>query len=90
MDDCGVDSIEFRFNSNGGTMKTIKSAGTVVVVFILGIALGIYLSQPPHVKAALNGVRIQKVTEGYNTVMGSQILGFSCTQADCFIATSGM
>jgi hypothetical protein len=69
-------------------MKSIKSALVILSAVLLGAVLGIFLSRPPQVKAALSGLRVQKVTEGYNTVQGSQVLGFSCTQENCYIATT--
>lgn len=67
-------------------MKSMKYVLTIVVSMLFGAILGAYLSHPPQVKAAV-GVRVQKVTDGYNMVIGQQVLGFACTQQDCYIAT---
>lgn len=69
-------------------MKSFKTLGMILSAFIIGATLGAYLSHPPQVKAALSGIRLQKVRDGYNTVLGSQVLGFACTQEDCYIATT--
>jgi len=72
-------------------MKSIRFIGSVVLAFFLGSALGIYLSQPPRVRAQGSiYVHVQKVREGLNPqAMGSgrEIVGFACTQQDCYIAT---
>jgi hypothetical protein len=67
-------------------MNSIKSVLTTVTAVFVGVALGVFLSRPPSVKA-LSGIRLQKVSEGYNTVIGSDYIGFACTQTDCYIAT---
>ena len=69
-------------------MDSIKSAATVLAAVLIGALLGAFLARPPQVKAALSGVRVQRVTEGYNTVQGSQVLGFACGQEGCYVATT--
>lgn len=73
-------------------MKPTKSAAFVLIAFLVGGALGAFLSRPPRVKAAgSHNVYVQKVQEGRNTIQSlwsTGYLGFACTQTDCFVATT--
>jgi len=48
--------------------------------------LGALLYRPLPVKAA-SGIGVQALKEGYNGIQGEEIVGFSCTQNACYIAT---
>jgi len=52
---------------------------------LLGVLLGATIYHPKPVKAA--GVRMEKVTNGFNALIGSQVVGFACTHDDCFALT---
>jgi hypothetical protein len=63
----------------------------ILAAFVLGAAMGTFLSRPPQVKAASSMVNLQKVEEGNNPktlLSGSRYLGFACTQTDCYLATT--
>jgi len=71
----------------------LKSAIAVALVFILGILSGTYLSRPPKVHAIGSRyyINVQKLEEGQNvksSLAGSRYLGFSCTQTDCYVAST--
>ena len=70
----------------GEPMNSIKSALVTLAAVLIGITLGASLFRPPSVKA-MTGIRVQKVNEGYNAVIGSEYLGFACTQTDCYVAS---
>jgi len=60
---------------------------------LLGIIIGAYFVHPPIVRAIGSQyfINVQKVREGNNSkspLSGSQIIGFSCTSQDCYVATT--
>ena len=67
-------------------MKSFKFVITIVAAVLFGVALGAFLTRPPQVKAAAT-VYLDKVTKGPNVVVGSVIVGFGCTQEDCYVAS---
>jgi len=50
---------------------------------LLGSVLGAAIYHPKPAMAA--GVRMQKVTEGFNNAIGSELVGFACTHDECFL-----
>lgn len=74
-------------------MNSIKTALTVLAAILVGVALGASLSRPPQVKAIGSAlyINVQKVQEGNNVkspLTGSTYIGFSCTQTDCYVAST--
>jgi hypothetical protein len=67
-------------------MTSLKSATTFLLTLLFGIALGAFFSHTQKVHAS-SGIRVQKVIEGYNMVVGTDYLGFACTQQDCYVAS---
>jgi hypothetical protein len=69
-------------------MKALRSGLVIFSAVLVGFVLGAYLYRPSpvHAQNIGGGIRMQKVTEGYNIVIGSQVMAFSCTQENCFIA----
>ena len=59
-------------------MKFLKTFLAVLLGFMLAVAI----YHPKSVNAA--GVRMEKVGEGFNNLIGSEVLGFSCTHDECF------
>jgi hypothetical protein len=60
-------------------MNFLKTCLAVLLGFIIGAAI----YHPKPVKAA--GVRMEKVTDGFNNVIGSDVVGFACTHDECFV-----
>jgi uncharacterized membrane protein len=63
-------------------MTQLRTCVAVLAAFILGALL----YRPLPMKAA-GGINVQALKEGYNSFQGEQIVGFSCTQNACYIAT---
>lgn len=60
----------------------------VCLVFVVGVLLGAFgmsLYRPRTVRAG--SVRLEKVTQGFNVTIGSQVSGFACTSEDCYVLT---
>jgi hypothetical protein len=66
--------------------KMMKSAATLLVALLFGVALGALLAHPPKVKA-VGTVYVDKVTDGPNAIAGGEVVGFACKQTDCYIAS---
>jgi hypothetical protein len=68
-------------------MSAFRYGVAIFAAVSLGFLFGAYVYHPSVIHAqSASGIRIEKVTEGYNAVIGSQVVAFSCTQEDCFIA----
>jgi hypothetical protein len=61
-------------------MSQLRTCLAVLAAFVLGAQL----YRP--LKAA-GGIHVQALKEGYNGIQGDEIVGFSCTQNACDIAT---
>jgi hypothetical protein len=70
----------------GNLMKSAKSALPILLAMLFGAALGAFLTRPPKVHA-VGGIHVQKVTGEFTMAVGSEYLGFACTQEDCYIAS---
>lgn len=74
-------------------MKSVPSAAAIFLALAIGAALGAFLSRPPKVHAIGSQyfISVQKVHEGNNAkspLTGSQLIGFACTQEDCYVAST--
>jgi hypothetical protein len=67
-------------------MNSTKSVLTTLGALIVGVAIGVLLTQPPRVRASTI-FHIQKVTEGSKLLVYDEYVGFACTQEDCYIVT---
>lgn len=70
----------------GRSMKSIQRWLVIVFAMCAGIGIGAFLMRPPQVRA-VGTVYVDKVTAGNNAILGDQIVGFGCTQTDCYIAS---
>lgn len=73
-------------------MNSIKSIATLASAVLLGVLVGVAISRPPTVKAKVWSpyIHLQKLKEGMNVRSSPNdetVLGFSCTQEECYIAT---
>lgn len=79
-----------RFSLSVEKEIQVKRSSLPIIIAISiagGFGFGEYLSRPPVVKA-MPMVRLTKVQEGLNTVIGDNVVGFSCNQQDCYIAST--
>jgi hypothetical protein len=69
-------------------MATMKRVTAGLLVFLAGIACGTYLHRPPvTVHAQGGGFHVVSARPGFNMLLGDpQIIGFSCSQSDCYLA----
>ena len=75
----GANSIE----TTEDNMNFVK----ICLAVLAGFVLGATFYRPQTVKAT-NGINVKSVKEGYNGyILGSQVVGFACTQDTCYIAT---
>jgi hypothetical protein len=59
----------------------------IFLAVLAGFVLGAIFYRPQPVRA-MSGINVKAVKEGYNGyVLGSQVVGFACTQDTCYIAT---
>jgi hypothetical protein len=75
------------------SMKSVKSVLTTLTAVLLGGVAGAFLARPPkaHAIGSTYFINVQKVKEGSNAksaLTGSHIIGFACTEQDCYVATT--
>jgi hypothetical protein len=59
----------------------------ICLAVLAGFVLGATFYHPQTVRAT-GGINIKSVKEGYNGyILGSQVVGFACTQDTCYVAT---
>jgi hypothetical protein len=68
------------------TRRTNTNQLRTCLAVLAAFVLGALLYRPLSVKAA-SGIGVQALKEGYNGIQGEEIVGFSCTQNACYIAT---
>ena len=74
-------------------MERMNAILKFAIALLLGIIIGAYFGNPRAVKAIGSSyfISVQKVHEGNNAksaISGSQVIGFACTQEDCYVATT--
>jgi len=74
------------WNAEVELMNSIKSVLTTLAAVLIGVAIGMFLTQPPKVKASTI-FHIQRVTAGSNLLVYDDYVGFACTQQDCYVVT---
>jgi hypothetical protein len=60
----------------------------ICLIFLAGMtlgAIGMMMYRPRPVRAG--GMRVEKVSPGFNITIGSDIKGFACTSEDCYVLT---